>query len=585
MSDVDCKKFIFETLKLSSNTSQIKNDFNFIPTDESEVLALLKSLDNKTSLGSSKIPISILKSASQMLAKPLVDLFNLCLFSNTIPTNWKIGLVTPLFKNKGELNNLNSYRGISVLPPLCKLQEKIIAKQIRNHFESKNLLCISQHGFRAGHSCETALHELISSCLINLDKSLINLLLMIDFKKAFDMLDRSLLIYKLGNYGFSSGAIKLIESYFTDRYQQLKVNDSEAPKCRLNLGVPQGSVLGPLLFLIFINDLPIYLENILSILFADDTTLVLTGKTIIEVTSVFKSGLKRLNEWCKHNRLYINWDKTFIMLITNKRVQMPEFLEFDNVKIRIVQEFKLLGVVIDNKLTFNKFVANQRALINKKLYSIKRLFYLPVDVKLQFFKSFILPYFDYGFTLAIYFSKVLIQKLCKTYFICLSKLFRFSFYNKTLNEINNFLKGYKIFSFHHRFTFRLSIFFHKIIYGKDSPVQLKKWLNLQEKNEKHNLRSNNCEILDLDKSNNKYGDVTFKNFMGKFLNSIKLININPIFKFFIKDLLLNIDLKYKILMNVHKKFDCDLNLFSSLFKKKKVIIYLLYIYINIFSFF
>ena len=323
--------------------------------------------------------------------------------------------------------------------------------------------------------------------------------------------------------------------------------------------------MGPLLFLIFINDLPIYLENILSILFADDTTLVLTGKTIIEVTSVFKSGLKRLNEWCKHNRLYINWDKTFIMLITNKRVQMPEFLEFDNVKIRIVQEFKLLGVVIDNKLTFNKFVANQRALINKKLYSIKRLFYLPVDVKLQFFKSFILPYFDYGFTLAIYFSKVLIQKLCKTYFICLSKLFRFSFYNKTLNEINNFLKGYKIFSFHHRFTFRLSIFFHKIIYGKDSPVQLKKWLNLQEKNEKHNLRSNNCEILDLDKSNNKYGDVTFKNFMGKFLNSIKLININPIFKFFIKDLLLNIDLKYKILMNVHKKFDCDLNLFSSLF--------------------
>jgi hypothetical protein len=130
-----------------------------------------------------------------------------------------------------------------------------------------------------------------------------------------------------------SGAIKLIESYFTDRYQQLKVNDSEAPKCRLNLGIPQGSVLGVLLFLIFINDLPIYLENILSILFADDTTLVLTGKTINEVTSVFKSGLKSLNEWCKHNRLYINWDKTFIMLITNKRVQMPEFLEFDNVKI------------------------------------------------------------------------------------------------------------------------------------------------------------------------------------------------------------------------------------------------------------
>ena len=107
---------------------------------------------------------------------------------------------------------------------------------------------------------------------------------------------------------------------------------------------------------------------------------------------------------------------------------------------------------------------------------------------------------------------------------------------------------------------------------------MKKWLNLQEKNEKHNLRSNNCEILDLDKSNKKYGDVTFKNFMGKFLNSIKLININPIFKFFIKDLLLNIDLKYKILMNVHKKFDCDLNFFSSLFKKKLLLfIYCIYI--------
>jgi hypothetical protein len=208
----------------------------------------------------------------------------------------------------------------------------------------------------------------------------------------------------------------------------------------LLLGVPQGSVLGPLFFLIFINDLPFFLSDIFSTLFADDTTLLFSGQDLDKAVSLLRVGLKQLNEWCKHNRLYINWSKTYLMIITNKRVSMPKSFDFEDISIDVVDNFKLLGVTIDNKLQFNKFVSLQCSQINKKMYSIKKLFYLPFEVKIQFFKTFLLPYFDYCISLLIYYQKTAIQMLCKMYYFCLKKLFNFSFLGKTHDEINFFCR-------------------------------------------------------------------------------------------------------------------------------------------------
>ena len=152
-------------------------------------------------------------------------------------SEWKCAVVTLLFKNKGDKSDPNNYRGISVLSPITKLFEKIIAKQISSFFENNKILFEGQHGFRHGRSCETALHEIISKLNENQNKRLVNLLLFIDFKKAFDTVDTDLLILKSFHYGFSNSALDLVKNYFNDRYQITKIGNTFSDKLSIDLGV------------------------------------------------------------------------------------------------------------------------------------------------------------------------------------------------------------------------------------------------------------------------------------------------------------------------------------------------------------
>jgi hypothetical protein len=204
--------------------------------------------------------------------------------------------VTPLYKSKGDRSDLNNYRGISVLAPIAKLFEKCIAAQIFDYFESNKLFFVGQHGFRKNFSCETAMHEIISEINSNLDKRLITMLLLIDFKKAFDVVNIDLLLLKFFHYGFDNNSIKLLKNYFSNRFQQIKIGQSFSDSAEITLGCPQGSTLAPLLFLVFINDLPFFIKNVNSKLFPDDTTFYSASNSLDILLTKFKSTFSALLE-------------------------------------------------------------------------------------------------------------------------------------------------------------------------------------------------------------------------------------------------------------------------------------------------
>ena len=186
------------------------------------------------------------------------------------------------------------------------------------------------------------------------------------------------------------------------------------------MGVPPGSCLDPLFFLIFINDLPFLLDLAVK-LFADDKSLYLVGDEISSLVVNFNKRLTSVFDWGVINRIDINWKKTFPMFVTNKRVLIPSNVLVNGVSVEVVSSFKLLGVISDNRLSFSSYAVSICKSVNQKLFSIKRIFYHSTSVKIQFFKSFILPYFDYCCSLFIHFLKCILQKLSNLYYLCLFK--------------------------------------------------------------------------------------------------------------------------------------------------------------------
>ena len=230
-------------------------------------------------------------------------------------------------------------------------------------------------------------------------------------------------------------------------------------------------------------------------MFADDTTLLFDDNSLDSVIKKFNFLSQRLIDWYYHNHLQINWSKTQAMFVSNKRFNRPKDLKIDENTIEIITNFKLLGVWIDNKLNFNYYASSLINSINKKLFAIKRLFYLSFEVKLQFFKSFILPSFDYCLSLVIYFSKTALQKLAHSYYKFLFILLKLRFDSESSEEINTILSKYKLMSFHHRILFKLASFSFKIKYNSNSPVILKECLHEKRASNDIRTRSKNWLLI------------------------------------------------------------------------------------------
>ena len=552
----ESKDFINNNFRsYKSNNLLSTETFSIKPLSEAIVIETIKTLDNCSSCGISEIPVSVIKNSANFIAPVLTKIYNECILTGIIPKDFKCAIAFPLFK-KGDSSSCDNYRGISVLSPFAKIFERLISHQITTFFTYKKIFSPEQHGFRSNHSCETALQTILDRWKKALERNENILALFIDFKKAFDLIDPELLFLKLFHYGFDNSSLKLIINYFFERTMLVKLGSTLSSKSELRLGVPQGSILGPLFFIIFINDLAIFSE-LLSILFADDTTLFDSSLgSLEELMRGFNGKFSKLYEWIKFNKLYINWSKTKLMIITkqvlnncfvkssecycqkNKKIfYKPSFINLIGNSVEVVADFKLLGVTIDEKLNFETHVKLLRKKVNQKLFAIKKVFYLSFSIKLHFFKTFILPHFDYCSSLFLYFSNTLLDNLKGLYNNALFHLLQLNFRGKSIDEQFIILKPLNLLPFKYRILYRFSTFCYKIL---NKTILKNFYEDLIVNSNIKNTRSKSRNILVVPRCETHKSSKRLSNYLPLLVNNVLRYSYNLPFNYFKTFILFNI---------------------------------------------
>ena len=370
------------------------------PTYPAEVFNIINSFKNKTTSNTSIIPIQILKSISHIIDLPLSIIINKSFISGIFPDNLKLSRVIPIFKS-GEKDDMNNYRPISLLPNFSKIFEKIIYRRMLNYIERNNILNSCQYGFRKNLSTSHALLDQFQYLYDSLDDGNFVFSVFLDFRKAFDSLDHNILFSKLQHYGFRGTVLSLIKSYLSDRKQYSFVNGVSSGYCNITHGVPQGSNLGPLLFLIFINDLLNSSSLFKFILFADDSTLsTCIPKKAIDIpqyVDIINNELDEVNKWILSNKICINTDKTkYILFSYRSSADLPPIC-IGRSAIERSASLKFLGVMIDEHLTFKNHVQYISKKISRSVGILNKLkFYLPIEPLKSIYSAFVLPYLNYA---------------------------------------------------------------------------------------------------------------------------------------------------------------------------------------------
>ncbi|MEL6988110.1 MAG: reverse transcriptase family protein [Bacteroidota bacterium] len=343
-------------------------------------------MKNSKSFGQDGIPTTVLKVLKHDISNFLVNAFNEMIDKEVFPSCFKVAKIIPLFKG-GDKDSFNNYRPISLLSNVGKIFEKLISKRILKFLNRHDILDEHQFGFRNKRSTTDAIVAQIERIREALEAKEKASILLLDLKKAFDTIDHKMLFTKLDRIGIRGKMNKIIESYLTDRYQYIHIGSRSSSMKRLTTGVPQGSILGPLLFLIYINDLPKNCSNVFVSLYADDTALLSIDP--VDPTVKLKDNLENLKIWFSVNRLQLNLSKS--TLINFK--QSIAFL--DNCVMSCT--CKYLGLVLDKNLTFDDHIRNvvlRSSRLCGVIYRIRT--YVNRNNLLLFYECYIKPIIIYG---------------------------------------------------------------------------------------------------------------------------------------------------------------------------------------------
>ena len=286
-----------------------KKHFEFTAVDKPFVLKQLKCLKLKNATGIDGLPARLLKDSAVVIADRVTHLLNLSIKSGTVPSEWKQAKVVPLFKS-GNKDDLDNYRPISILPILSKILEKAVFHQLHSYLSKNSLLSPYQSGFRASHSTQLAITFLIDKIRGRMDKGLLTGAMFIDLKKAFDTVPHDGLLNKLFRYGIQDQPFSWFESYLTNRTQSVSIGNHLSSAANISSGVPQGSALGPLLFILYINDLPLAVGLSSVMLYADDTVIFSAASSIDQLQLNLSLDLNVVSNWLTANGLFLNLKKT-----------------------------------------------------------------------------------------------------------------------------------------------------------------------------------------------------------------------------------------------------------------------------------
>ena len=377
--------------------------FKFNDITKEFVTKELKLLSRNKSPGPDQLNPSLLKDGAPFLSAPLTHLLNTSLKSGHTPRDWKRARITPIFKT-GDKLEVKNYRPIAVLSHLMKILEKAVYTQVFDFVQARMILHEQQSGFRPRHSTNTALLDVRDYLLQNIEEGYLTGALYLDLKGAFDSVSHQILIYKLSMYGLSDNELNWFRDYFTDRQQCVKISGVTSDYRPVSRGVPQGSLLGPLLFSLFINDLcelPFNINTKIA-LYADDTAIFYKSRSISVAEKILQKELQTVSLWLKKNELSLNVKKTKAMVIgTIGRVKNSRLnLTMDGEHIEQVHEFKYLGVIIDQHLTWKVHIDMISSKISRTIGYINRIKkYLPNSALILLYNSLILSYFDYCCTI------------------------------------------------------------------------------------------------------------------------------------------------------------------------------------------
>ena len=341
---------------------EVNHSMYLKPITCDEVREIIDNLGNKFSSGDDDISNVLVKLSSNVTIPYLTQIINLSFEEGIFPDDLKKAKVIPLHNDGSKLDE-NNYRPISLLIVWSKIIERALFIRIYAYMEYHNLFFNRQFGFRTKHSTIDALVELVEKIRINC-RNVKAISFYLDLKKAFDTIEHDILLKKLENTGIRGPALSWVTTYLKGRQQRVNVNGACSSWKSIVCGVPQGSILGPLLFLIYINDLPLVCKSLDVILFADDTNLTAINKDDNSV----QEDLQSINNWLIANKLILNMDKVVQMNITNKSSASKSVFKFDDVSNEVRNLCKYLGIYVDSKLSFQSHIEYIKKRLSKQWY-------------------------------------------------------------------------------------------------------------------------------------------------------------------------------------------------------------------------